>query len=248
MSPSFDTVGWLAATAGVFRKVGPVLLGGAALRRRSSACSSLTIASPRPMRRGRSPQRGVGGDGRPAAEAAACANRTGRPRSLARCGADHPGFGNLAVYGRFVEEKKAALRAGRRRAHAGGFEDHEGRGRCGAGRAQESRAKKIRAQVPPGAVVALPSAPCIAPRIDTPAAELDSYRTRRHAAHVHRRPRRPAAGVDPGRPQSAAARSDFSFIGWAGGDEALLDLAVTLSKYCGLNGFSGACPARGAAR
>jgi len=23
-------------------------------------------------------------------------------------------------------------------------------------------------------------------------------------------------------------------IGWAGGDEALLDLAVTLSKYCGI--------------
>src|SRR5262249_45339026 len=29
MSPSFDTVGWLAATPGVFRKVGAVLLGGA---------------------------------------------------------------------------------------------------------------------------------------------------------------------------------------------------------------------------
>ena len=29
MSPSFDTVGWLAATPGVFRKVGTVLLGGA---------------------------------------------------------------------------------------------------------------------------------------------------------------------------------------------------------------------------
>ena len=26
----------------------------------------------------------------------------------------------------------------------------------------------------------------------------------------------------------------LSFIGWAGGDEALLDLAVAVSKYCGL--------------
>ena len=26
----------------------------------------------------------------------------------------------------------------------------------------------------------------------------------------------------------------LSFIGWAGGDEALLDLAVTLSRYCGI--------------
>ena len=29
MSPSFDTIGWFAASAGVFRKVGAVLLGGA---------------------------------------------------------------------------------------------------------------------------------------------------------------------------------------------------------------------------
>src|SRR5262249_27961008 len=28
MSPSFDTVGWFAGSAGVFRNVGPVLLGG----------------------------------------------------------------------------------------------------------------------------------------------------------------------------------------------------------------------------
>ena len=26
----------------------------------------------------------------------------------------------------------------------------------------------------------------------------------------------------------------LSFIGWAGGDEALLDLAVSLSRYCGM--------------
>jgi amidase len=26
----------------------------------------------------------------------------------------------------------------------------------------------------------------------------------------------------------------LSFIGWAGGDEALLDLAVKLSRYCGV--------------
>src|SRR5258708_12195804 len=32
MSPTFDTIGWLAATAGVFRKVGPVLLGGPAAK------------------------------------------------------------------------------------------------------------------------------------------------------------------------------------------------------------------------
>ena len=41
MSPSFDTIGWFSATPGVFRKVGAVLLGGAADR---SPVASLIVA------------------------------------------------------------------------------------------------------------------------------------------------------------------------------------------------------------
>src|SRR6185369_13957839 len=36
----------------------------------------------------------------------------------------------------------------------------------------------LRAQVPPGMVVMLPAAPCISPKLDTPPAGLDAYRTR----------------------------------------------------------------------
>ena len=83
------------------------------------------------------------------------------------------------------------------------------------------------------AVLALPSAPCIAPRIDSPAAELDAYRTRVMRLTC-------IAGLG-GLPQVtipvgtiSGCPVGLSFIGWAGGDEALLDLGAALSRHCGL--------------
>jgi amidase len=96
----------------------------------------------------------------------------------------------------------------------------------------EARAP-LRALVPPGAVIALPSAPCIAPRVDTPAEALESFRVRVMRLTC-------SAGL-AGLPQVsipagtvAGCPVGLSFIGWVGGDEALLDLAVGLAKHCGL--------------
>ena len=79
----------------------------------------------------------------------------------------------------------------------------------------------------------MPSAPCIAPKIDSTAAELDAYRTRVMRLTC-------TAGLG-GLPQVSIPAGTvsgcpvgLSFIGWAGGDEALLDLAVALAKYCGI--------------
>jgi len=136
------------------------------------------------------------------------------------------------VYGRFVEEKKPRFGPGvaERMTAASKISKAE----ADAARAVHNIAReKIRAQIAPGTVVALPSAPCIAPRLDTPAAELDSYRTRVM--------RLTCIGGLGGLPQVsipvgtvAGCPAGLSFIGWAGGDEALLDLAVTLSKFCGI--------------
>ena len=90
----------------------------------------------------------------------------------------------------------------------------------------------IRSAVPPGTVLCLPTAPCIAPRTDASASELDAFRTRAMALTS-------IAGVS-GLPQVSIPAAvvegcpvGLSFIGWPGGDEALLDLAVALSPYCG---------------
>ena len=64
----------------------------------------------------------------------------------------------------------------------------------------------IRALVPSGTIMALPTAPSIAPLADAGDIELESFRC--------------PAGL--------------SLIGWAGGDEALLDLAVALARACGI--------------
>jgi amidase len=89
------------------------------------------------------------------------------------------------------------------------------------------------ALVSPGTVMALPTAPCIAPLIDTPAEALESFRVRVMRLTC-------IAGLS-GLPQVtlpvgtvAGCPVGLSFMGWRGGDEALLDLAVALARYGGL--------------
>src|SRR5262249_25949246 len=90
----------------------------------------------------------------------------------------------------------------------------------------------IRAAGKPGTVLALPSAPAIAPLIDAPPDSLNAFRGRVMRLTC-------IAGLG-GLPQVsmpigtvAGCPVGLSFIGWAGGDEALLELATTLARYCG---------------
>jgi amidase len=81
--------------------------------------------------------------------------------------------------------------------------------------------------------MALPSAPCIAPLIDVSGEALESYRTRVMRLTC-------IAGLS-GLPQVtlpvgtvAGCPVGLSFIGWAGGDQALLELAVTMARFGGV--------------
>jgi amidase len=91
------------------------------------------------------------------------------------------------------------------------------------------------ALLPPGMHMVLPTAPCVAPLINAPPDALESFRVRVMRLSC-------MAGV-AGLPQVtlpigtvAGCPVGLSLIGWAGGDEVLLDLAVALSRYCGLAG------------
>jgi amidase len=93
--------------------------------------------------------------------------------------------------------------------------------------------ERIHALAPPGTILTLPTAPCIAPRIDTPAEELESFRVRAMRLTC-------IAGLG-GLPQISipagtisGCPAGLSFIGWAGADEVLLDLAKLVSRHCGL--------------
>ena len=146
MSPSFDTIGWLAATAGVFRKVGPVLLGGPAV---PAPIQRLLIADDG-LAEADAPvvallNEALGGNGIRAAQTAAYAHRAGRARRLARRGARHSGLRDLAGVRPLRRREKAELRAWCRRAHDRCLKDQQGRSRRRAGRAQRRARKNSRA-------------------------------------------------------------------------------------------------------
>jgi amidase len=233
MSPSFDTVGWFAASAGVFRNVGGVLL------------DKQTVAAP-------IERLVVAHDGfTEADDAVAYIIRDALTEMLpalpkpqharfAPSGLDAwrdavriiQAYEIWQVYGQFVAEKRPRFGPGvaeRMRAAA-----KTTKSEADAARATHTAAREyIREQIAPGTMLALPTAPCIAPRIDSSATELDSYRTRVMRLTC-------IAGLG-GLPQISIPAGTvsgcpvgLSFIGWPGGDEALLDLAVTLSKYCGI--------------
>jgi len=91
---------------------------------------------------------------------------------------------------------------------------------------------QVRALVEPGTVICLPTAPCISPEVDAHPDVLEAFRTRTMALTC-------TTGL-AGLPQITlpvgmvdGCPVGLSFVGWANGDESLLDLGVTLGPYCG---------------
>lgn len=91
---------------------------------------------------------------------------------------------------------------------------------------------ELRRTIEPGTMVCLPTAPSIAPAIDASIAALDDFRARAMAltciAAIGGFPQVSIpVGTVSGCPVAA------SLIGWASGDEALLELAARLGARCG---------------
>jgi amidase len=89
--------------------------------------------------------------------------------------------------------------------------------------------------VKPGTILALPTAPCIAPLVDLPSPEMDHFRTRVMRLVC-------IAGI-AGVPQMnlpigtlSGCPVGLSLIAWPGGDETLFELACNLSRHFGMAG------------
>ncbi len=235
MAPSFDVVGWFAAAPGIFRRIGDVLLNG---HRVDAKLAAVIVAADA------------------FAEADAGVAALGR-EFLARVAAVLPRLRQITVapggldpwreafrvvqaceawqsYGAFITAAKPQLGPGIREriAYAATVTTEQ----ADAARQTMGHAgMHIRALVPPGTVMVLPTAPCVAPPIDLPVDALERLRTRvMRLTCISGLSGLPQITVPAGIVEGCPA--GVSLIGWAGGDEALLDLACALARFCGVLG------------
>ncbi len=232
MAPSFDVPGWFANGPGVFQRVGTVLLENQGIE---APLNELIILD----------------DAFAEADAEVAALLRSALDDMAR-DLPKPRNGRIApngldpwreifrviqasevwqTFGSFIEKHQPRMGPGirERMQFAAAVKTAD------VNKARENHAQArahIHAVARPGTVLALPTAPCIAPMIESSSDDLESFRVRAMRLTC-------IAGLG-GLPQVslpigavAGTPVGLSFIGWPGGDEALLSLAVRTARYCG---------------
>jgi amidase len=233
MAPSFDVPGWFAATPGVFRKVGPVLLDG----RRVAAKIDRVVLLEDAFAQAEEPVADLlrtllefMSDDLPEMVHGRIASDGFDPwREAFRI---VQAYETWQTFGAFVTEHKPNIGPGVKERMQ--FASTVTQAQAGVSRKIITHARDhIRQIAAPGTVLALPTAPSIAPRIEISGTELEEFRTRVMRLTC-------TSGIS-GLPQMNIPAGTIngcpvglSFIGWAGGDEALLDLACELSRHCGM--------------
>ncbi len=233
MAPSFDTVGWFAPTAGVLRKVGRVLLS-------KEQCvphpvSTLLVAEDA-FEEADLDLQGV------LTEALGMVGKHLAPLQRIRIAPKGletwretfrviQAFEVWQVYGAFLEQYRPEIGpdvADRMRVASKVTKEEADAARETAYEARQH----LLAQVIPGTIVALPTSPCIAPKIESSPDYFATYRTRTMRLTC-------IAGLG-GLPQisipigsASGCPAGLSLVGWRGSDEVLLDTAAALARFCG---------------
>src|SRR5262249_51939943 len=230
MAPTFDVPGWFAQGPGIFHLLGAVLLQGArvhhdierlvvlddAFEQADRAIAEL-IEPTLPTLRNRFPKllHGSIADG-----------QFDTWREAFRV---VQAWETWQTYGRFLESRGSRLGPGikERMDYASSVAAHDA---AVARRDVEAARAHIRQMAQPGSILLLPTAPCIAPLKTSTDLELFRVRVMRLTC---------IAGIS-GLPQItipvgtlSGAPAGMSLIAWAGGDEALLELAVSLAPLGG---------------
>jgi amidase len=233
MAPSFDSAGWLAAGPGVLRAAGGVLLNGervpGTIERVLLARDVFELADGS-CGQAVSDLLSRAGDLLPKA-----ATVTLAPEGLAEwseCFRVVQAFETWQTFGAWISANRPRMGPGidERMAYASSVEQEtaDGARRRGA----EIRIQ-LRELLPSGTVVVLPTTPSPAPLVEASAGAVQKFRARTLLLTC-------AAGLG-GLPQLSlpAGRVDsapvgLSLLGWAGGDEALLDAAFALGRHAGV--------------
>ena len=233
MAPSFDVPGWFAATPGVFRKVGAVLLdnrGVAAQINRVVVLEDAFAQAEEPVADLLRTLLEFMSDDLPGMAHSRIAPDGFDPwREAFRI---VQAYETWQTFGAFVTKHRPNIGPGVKERMQ--FASTVTSAQADASREVVNKARDhIRQIVVPGTVLALPTAPSIAPKIEISGAELEEFRTRVMRLTC-------TSGIS-GLPQMNIPGGTIngcpiglSFIGWAGGDEALLDIACKLSRHCGM--------------
>jgi amidase len=233
MAESFDVAGWFANGPGVFRNVGAVLLDA---RRVPGKIERLIVLEDAFEQADadiadflRTALEFMIDDLPPVAHARISLEGFDPWREALRTAQAYEVW---QTYGDFVTRHKPVIGPGirERMAYAASVTTEQAE----AARAVQTEMRAHVAQTAvAGTVMALPTAPCVAPLVTSSEAELDLYRARVMQLTC--------TATLAGLPQVTVPIGTIgglpvglSFIGWAGGDEVLLDLAYSLSRYCGM--------------
>ena len=233
MSPSFDVPGWFASSAGVFRNVGAFMLDArhvpAKIERMIVLEDAFDEADGDVADLLHSALEFMTDDLPPVMHARISLEGFDPWREAIRV---IQAYEVWQSFGDFITRHRPAIGPGVR-------ERIEFAARVTQTEAQAARQVQAQARehilqtVRPGTILALPTTPCIAPLIDGSPEEMDHFRTRVMRLTC-------IAGA-AGLPQLTlpigtlnGCPVGLSFIGWAGGDEALLDLACELARHCGM--------------
>ena len=233
MAPSFDVGGWFANAPGVFHRVGTVLLRGTAV---AAPVRHLVVATDAFAQADAE----VAALGRDFLKHATPVLPQSTEMTAAPGGFDdwREAFRIVQAkevwetFGVFVTRVKPKFGPGikERMEFAATVTDDQAKA---ARKIVAAARTKIRALLPTGTIMALPTSPTIAPPADLKGDELESFRARVMRLTC-------MAGL-AGLPQMtlpigtvSGCPAGLSLIGWAGADEVLLGLSVSLARYLGL--------------
>jgi len=235
MAPSFDVPGWFATTPGVFQKVGSVLLNDKSVAAKIERVVVLDDA----FEQAETPVADLlltllefMSDDLPVMMHGRIAPDGFDPwREAFRI---VQAYETWQSFGEFITTQKPKIGPGVRERME--FAAIVTKTQADAQREIIAKARgHIRQTALPGTVLALPTAPTIAPKIEISGAELEDFRTRVMRLTC-------TSGIS-GLPQMNIPAGTIngcpiglSFIGWEGGDEVLLALAGELSRHCGMAG------------
>jgi amidase len=234
MAPTFDVAGWFANGPGIFHRLGAVLLQGAGDYQRIEDLIVLddAFAQADPgiadvIR----PTLPLLGNHVPKVTHASIAH--GQLDTWREAFRIVQAWETWRTYGSFIEAHQPRLGPGikERMEFASSVSKHQA---DTARKEQEAARERIRKTARPGSVLLLPTSPCIAPLKSSTASDLEPFRVRVMRLTC-------IAGIS-GLPQVtipvgtlSGAPVGLSLIGWAGSDEVLLELALSLARLAGSN-------------